>query len=831
MLSAGYTTVNYISLCLRAVRSDLNHRLIHPVNISGSAFEAVEQLYQKSIEVKPTPQEPSRPRSIGRPLRKEYPAFDINPRVARAFLTRLKAWKEEDAVNEQRDFISEKENHGAVEFQEPNEQYTPWKDLEIEEETPEPVMDRPTTWAEALRRKQNLANGISDSSESPKGEYWHVSFDLVTDNSCSGPVKPKLVARAPGSDSSPWKIKKDAPKVSAKDVPGALRPLMSCALWRLHESIHRNDANQLFFFTDQPEIRSVAQKLNIFVRSIADLKALVASKADKSDTAIFGDLEREFGLQKHDEKTEITELSGEERIVEEGQNATSKQIEVTDAPMPSSDFGRVDDSRSIDKDSQIALKHHNQEPPGQNPGEENFSPAKGSAIGNPPAENIADASTVTLVESRIPKVSAWSRPLTDLVSRTNRDSTEKRSEGAHEINAGNLSELDRPTSTSALERESPKAIETPLRSLSPAITSSEEEAASSVQPETAPQIGNHAILQPNESETPSSLTTQDLEDSDEEEIVFKPQPKRYSAQKKPPQQVPRPSTPKSQPPQNLEERSPQVSTLTSQPKPKLASHGRNPLVIGHGHPQPKGSPTVIDPDAFGRNFVVNTNPSPRTLNNAQAHHYTRPRSSHGPSPQLPRSNRRHEPRLSPPRNYQEPASRESPASEPKFEPKAEPVARTSPRRTSRVIEPEKAASRDAQIKAPGPDMKSSLPAPKSLETNEFVPRSPSANMRLANTRPIPSMNRSKDYLSADFGPRSQKSQSEAKPEASVPGPKTIDTTEFIPRSAMTTPLYKPRAPEPEYIEPRASMPEVEYVLKSGTTRASARGRGRLWTPS
>ena len=640
-------------------------------------------------------------------------------------------------------------------------------------------------------------------------------------------MKPKLVARAPGSDSSPWKMKKDAPKVSAKDVPGVLRPLMSCALWRLHESIHRNDANQLFFFTDQPEIRSVAQKLNIVVRSTADLKALVASKADESDAAIFGDLEREFGLQKPDEKTETIELSGEDRVVDEGPNATKEQIGATDGPMPSNDSGRVDDSQSIDGDNQTALEHHNQEPPGQSPGNENSSLAKGSAIGSPPVENMADASTVTLVESQVPKVSAWSRPLADLVSKSNHDGTEKRSEGAHEIRAGKLSGLDRPTSRSALERESPKVTEKPLRSLSPAITSSQKEAARSVQPETAPKIADHAILVPNASETPSSLATQGFEDSEEEEIVFKPQPKRYSAQKKPPQQNSRPSTPKSQPPQNLEERSPQVSTLMSQPKPKPASHGRNPMVIGHGHPQPKGSPTVIDPDAFGRNFVVNTNPSPRALNNTQAHHYPRPRSSHGPSPQLPRSTRRHEPRLSPPRSYQEPASLKSPASEPK----AEPVARTSPRRTSRVIEPEKEASRDAQGKAPGPDVKSSLPAPKPLGTNEFIPRSPGANVRLANTRPIPSMNRSKDYLSADFGPRSQKSQSEAKPEASVPGPKTIDTTEFVSRSAMATPLYKPRGPQPEYIEPRASMPEVEYVLKSGTTRASARGRGRLWTPS
>ncbi len=669
-----------------------------------------------------------------------------------------------------------------------------------------------------LRNLQKVSNGTS-------------LFPLDTDHLYSGPVKPKLVARTPGSDSSPWKIKKDAPKVSAKDVPGALRPLMSCALWRLHESIHRNDANQLFFFTDQSDICSVAQKLNMVVRSTAELKAVLASKIDKSDAATFGDLEREFGLQKQDEKTENVELGGEERAVEEEDDGMIKQTRATNGPMPGGEFERVDDSQPIDGDNQIALEHHTRETPGQDSGKENSSPARGSADGSPPAENIADASTAILVESKVPKVSAWSKPLADFVTKTNDGSTDKRSEVDHEFNAGNLSKINRPNSRSALEREGQKVTGTPLKSLSPAIASSQEEPARSVQLETPPQIANHTILLPNASQTPSSQATQELEDSDEEEIVFKPQPKRYSAQKKPAQQNSRPSTPKSQPPQNPEERSPQVSTLTSQPKPKPASHGRNPMVIGHGHPQPKGSPTVIDPDAFGRNFVVNTNPSPRTLNNTQAHHYPRPRSSHGPSPQVPRSARRHEPRLSPQRNYQETTPRDSPASEPKAEPKAEPVPRMSPRRTSRAIEPDKVAPRDAQIKAPGPDIKSSLPAPKQSETNEFVPRPPGTNIRLANTRPVASMNRSRDYQSADFGPRSEKSQSEAKPEASVPGSKIIDTTEFVPRSAMTTPLYKPRAHEPGYIEPRASMPEVEYVLKSGTTRASARGRGRLWTPS
>ena len=89
--------------------------------------------------------------------------------MAREYLGRLKNKKEQDADSEQRTFLQEKENHEAVRFQEPNEQYTPWKDLDVEEDKPEVVEGPPTSWAEALRRKQNLANGISDKSVS-KGE-------------------------------------------------------------------------------------------------------------------------------------------------------------------------------------------------------------------------------------------------------------------------------------------------------------------------------------------------------------------------------------------------------------------------------------------------------------------------------------------------------------------------------------------------------------------------------------------------------------------------------------------------------------------------------------
>lgn len=141
------------------------------------AAEQVEQIYQKSKETKSAPKESIRPKPFGKPAKIEYPPFDINPFLAKNFLARLKTWKEEDAASEQRAFFEEKENHGAVSFQQTSEQYTPWKDLETEEEKPQVVEDRPTTWAEALRRKQNLANGIVENPHAPKG----ITSQLVSD--------------------------------------------------------------------------------------------------------------------------------------------------------------------------------------------------------------------------------------------------------------------------------------------------------------------------------------------------------------------------------------------------------------------------------------------------------------------------------------------------------------------------------------------------------------------------------------------------------------------------------------------------------------------------
>ena len=107
---------------------------------------------------------------MGRLPRKEYPAFDINPRLAKDFLARLKRWKDhDDSAPALREFIRGAENHDAVQLQELSEQYTPWNDLSDEMEQAEPNLPPPTSWAEALRRKTNLANGLPEDSQALKG--------------------------------------------------------------------------------------------------------------------------------------------------------------------------------------------------------------------------------------------------------------------------------------------------------------------------------------------------------------------------------------------------------------------------------------------------------------------------------------------------------------------------------------------------------------------------------------------------------------------------------------------------------------------------------------
>ena len=640
-------------------------------------------------------------------------------------------------------------------------------------------------------------------------------------------MRPKLVAKTPGSDSSPWKIKKDAPKLSAKDVPGTLRPLLSCALWRLHESIHRNDPNQLFLLCNQPEIGAVAQKLNITVRSIEEIRHLMVTKVDKTGLKSFGDLEREFGVQLKGAKSPAigTTLRGVEEITVryDGDDVMNHEEKMNNS-MSSGKTVETDDSHLTDEERDATQGEENRS---KNPGEEAPQPVFGNGNKKMQPEEVLDKSSVTLVEASIPEKSAWTtRPVLP-INKTHIGDTEKRLEAAHLFNGTASPRISRTSSWSAVEYDAQKAQDFIPKPTAPAISASYTESAAPIANDATP-LSNVTNTQ-----LTSNQATPELEDSDEEEIVFKPQSKRYSAQRKPVQPNSRPSTPNNQPLQKPEDTSPQVSTLKPQPQPqpqpqpKPVNYGRNPMVVSHGHPRPTSSPTVIDPDAFGRNFAVNTNPSPRAPHNSRSYHHPRSNAQNGQGPQAPRSPRRQNARTSPPRQLHESSQRLSPAPEPT----AEQAPRTSPRRRSRVIDMENAApgNIESSIPAKSVERQPNLPAPKQFETDEFVPRPSSLNVSLSDIRPIPSMNKSRDYQTEGFVPRSQTTQTP--PNSTAPGSKVFEPSDFVPRSAIPAPLYKPRELEPDYIEPRASMPDVEYVLKSGSTRASARGRGRLWTPS
>ena len=99
----------------------------------------MEKIYQKSIELKPEPKESARPKTSGRPA-KVHPAFDINPRVAREFLDRCKV----------------QDSKSGVEFQQETEQYTPWKNLQEQEEEQKAPDAKTAGYAAALLKKLNI---------------------------------------------------------------------------------------------------------------------------------------------------------------------------------------------------------------------------------------------------------------------------------------------------------------------------------------------------------------------------------------------------------------------------------------------------------------------------------------------------------------------------------------------------------------------------------------------------------------------------------------------------------------------------------------------------
>ena len=616
---------------------------------------------------------------------------------------------------------------------------------------------------------------------------------------------------------------------------------MSCALWRLHESIERNDPNQLFLLSDQTEIRAVAQKLNIIVRSWKETGATNVSKTSKTNLDTFGDLEREFGV--HQKTTlsptqDANDSNGEHGMPDEASGDLKNEDTMNNSV--SSEKTADTEASSIVHDH--GLEKHNLEREEQ-----------GSSNDDTYGDKAKEQDTMTEIAASLAVESVSRKPtksvesIKDLVDSIVQYDPQKQLIAS--VNGLEINGVKKQTNLANQLAPEDCAMRSLLSTSLPQPQSLESVEALQVSP-------SKNTTTPSTSKLESAL---EQEDSDEEVVVFIPQPKRLSAQQKPGHQNSRPSTPKEQSQQKAVGHSPQKSLAKSQAKGKAPRHSPNPSIVGGAYPQTVSSPTVIDPDAFGRDFRVNLNPSPRLPHNSNGHsnHRNRGNMQNAQVGHIPRNSPRQVARTSPARTApQENLRRLTPAPGPA--PKDAPnhrrqASRTSPRSVP-ATKAEEVTLTDISPRATTAAKSSNpqLAESQIVEPMEFMPQAtvPDWNSRLSNgvhespdsvpgsalpeAESKPNGPKPRIFEANEFVPRPSRPVQEFKPR--VPRPKIFEAAEFVPRDFVpraTTPRaqHKQYLPEPEFIEPRPSINDVDYVLKSGSTRASARGRGRLWTPS
>ena len=277
-----------VPLCSKSVPT------LHAVRLCVDPVVAVENIRKLVDKQKPEPPKedraPRRPRVAGKPARAEHPAFDINPHVTIEFLDRIQF--------EQKDALRNGEvRHDALIFQQPDEEYSPWRVVEVQPVQKDFKEERPATFAQAVRHKLIITNGASGTSGPTQGKRFLVLSwpPIAYLGFTPAPTKAKLVARASATGPSPWKMHKMAPKSLPASMPKMLGPLFSYTLWRLYEkSPNPGDKNRCTLLTNDNTAHNIAHELNIPVRTISEIRQLIASAVEPVDLNSYGDLEREF---------------------------------------------------------------------------------------------------------------------------------------------------------------------------------------------------------------------------------------------------------------------------------------------------------------------------------------------------------------------------------------------------------------------------------------------------------------------------------------------------------------------------------------------------------
>ena len=637
---------------------------------------------------------------------------------------------------------------------------------------------------------------------------------------------------------------------------------MSCALWRIHESIDRNDSNQLFVLTDQQRIRDVAQSLNIQVRSAQDLAEYITSRVEPRNSDLIGDLERDFGTEvaqkavtvngfdtkaenqrkkeeiarveakfrgDEDQRTSAEEGKGEQETFAEGVSTESRKI-------PS---GLALEVRSAGKGA-ISEKAHTVP---ADMGEVKSSPTdsvdekalrEDDRLLNPAASLIEDNVSDQSVASAQPVKNPWNKTAPK-----------------HLVELPHVSD---PTPREAASRPRRSSVKSPAgsdkdfhekQSLVPVSNLAGQRAEPfdfTATSAVVEQPANKTIPSPKESEAKAEEKIKEgseLEDSEEEVVVFKP--KRSSAQGKPGLQTSRPSTANTERQAARPEQTTRPLEAASQLPSEPASYKRVSSGASHAHPAPSNGPPVIDPDAFGRGFAVNTNPNPR--GGMRARHSPRSSVQNAQANRSRRSSSHQQPRLSPSRlsphasPYSEHRVVEQPQEQLTFSQPIQaptgghytPPKVPEPRKeylpmNGQPLQPPIGTPRQA-AKAPQqePDFVRN-PRPVPHQDLDFVrnPRALPAPRR--NTPPHP---RAKD---PEFDRSVQSTPRSAPLPTFANGGGAVNPRAAAPRMPKAS-LFEPmldhtRAPTSP--EPRTNVPDVQYVLKSGSTREATRGKGKLW---
>ncbi|KAL8794344.1 MAG: hypothetical protein Q9195_003041 [Heterodermia aff. obscurata] len=791
-------------------------KLIHDgqlrVTVPLSTVESVEKIYQKSIEPKPEPKEPARPKASGRPA-KVHPAFDINPRVVREFLDRCRV----------------EENKLGVEFQQETEQYTPWKNLQEQEEEQKAPDAKPAGYAAALLKKLNI-------KEAPV-------------QVAKGPVKPKLVARTPNGPNSPWK--RSVPAISIHGVPRNLRDIFGYTLWRLHERetfSFQKDAS--IMLTSDQELSAVAERIGINVQSFDEFTSSL--NAPDTNLASWGDVECEFGVRPPSKAASRKdhEKSDNNTVVESDLKDTDpvhtpKLQESGELVAMSIDSckARKDESTSLDKHQEETIEaqdlHSENAAPGQGQangelqeqpkamedieiGEEGkllIQPAQLTQVEVPPAKPRAWADVVSNrmrpIEERYPSPAPGIPELSESTKLDPEPPIDPLAEQVNQEKASNIADWVRMVSQASMETETPPIPKGSHRKRSPRNkkekASPQEQPAKPFRPilmqRTAPKSSQaasdqaHTVsdkartpsppllthiaeqVQPTVEATstdkivevepvslhrstnssassgktvpskdtslPKSAPVDEPEDSEEEVVVFNPRAKRLSAQQQAPQLPAEEKPAHSKQASNGKIVHTKHLSLEEPDKIQQLISGKAVPVKQHRPPKPRAAPVVIDPDAFGRDFA--SNPQTNQQNGFRSH--PRPNSQHGP-----------------------------------------------PRQVSQHGSPRGGARSGRPFIHPQ--------ALTALQNGQHGHANPGGRGGHQNRMPPAITNGQNNYVTTKQNSVAVNGQAALRPS---PRP-----------SPRVSPQHLPQA--------IATEPDVDFVLQSGPPRGSSRGRGKLWTP-